>query len=87
MNKPKDGGYICLEGIKQGNRFMTTYHDDGHDYTQSIHVTSYKILGYADTHEAAMKILYPNEGDKEVALLNYMVKIRLQMDGIIPIGS
>ncbi len=50
--------YVCLEGLKEGNRFFTT-NTPGEDPTKLFDGTvAYKVLGYADTVEGAQKILY-----------------------------
>lgn len=85
VGTPKDGCYICLEGIKHGNRFMTLFKFSEGDYTKSAKgETWYRILGYADTHEDAMKILHPFPGDRERSLHDYIIKTTLQMNGVIP---
>jgi hypothetical protein len=43
--------YVCLEGLKEGNRFFTT-NTPGEDPTKLFDGTvAYKVLGYADTVE------------------------------------
>lgn len=71
MNKPKVGGFVALEGIKHGNKFLCLY-TEGYDYTTSKDgETWYRILGYADTHEEAVRILYSTKLDENNAMKEY----------------
>lgn len=88
IGTPKDGCYVCLEGIQHGNRFMTTFRFKDGDPTKSAKgETWYRVLGYADTHEEAMKILYPVPGSADRALHDYFMKSMLKMQGVIPMDA
>jgi hypothetical protein len=54
--------YVCLEGLKEGNRFYTGY-TEGSDPTKlASGEVAYKVLGYADTGDEARRILgYGND--------------------------
>jgi len=85
MNLPKNGGYVALEGIKHGSRFLTTYRD-GDDPTKSGKgETWYRVLGYADTYEEAIRIIYPTKADETAALYDYMVKTMMKIQGFAPL--
>jgi hypothetical protein len=52
----KTGKFVCIEGIKHGNRFYTSNSDS--DPTKlSNGETAYKVLGFANTSEEAQRIL------------------------------
>ena len=88
IGTPKEGCYICLEGIQHENRFMTLFRFDSGDYTKlATGEVAYRILGYADTHEEAMTILYPVPGDSDRALNDYIRKMLLKIHGVIPIDD
>lgn len=74
IETPVAGCYICLEGIEQCNRFMCLW-VEGQDFTK-IHTgeVAYRILGYATTHETALRILYPTKAEEDAAYMNYMIK-------------
>ena len=63
--------FICLEGIEYKNKFFTIY-DESHDQTKLNNgTTAFKILGYADTPEEALRILFPNRKDEYKTIYNY----------------
>ena len=58
LTTPVNGCYVCLEGIKHRNRFMTIWNSE-FDCTKSAKgETWYKIIGYADTRASALDIIY-----------------------------
>lgn len=78
---------MVLEGIQHGNRFYTT-NVPGEDPTKSAKgETWYRVLGYANTSEEAQKILYPNPGDAERSMREYIQKMGLKMAGILPMDA
>lgn len=85
MNNTKK--FVVLEGIEHGNRFYST-NVPGEDPTKSAKgETWYHVLGYADTAEEAQAILFPNPGDADKALHDYMVKTMLKMSDAISVDA
>lgn len=85
MNNTKQ--FVVLEGIEHGNRFYSM-HTPGTDPTKSaMGETWYRVLGYADTSEEAQAILWPNPGDSERALHDYVMKTALKMHGALPMDA
>lgn len=79
------GCYICLKGIKHGNKFMTTWQPN-HDFTHLHDGTlAYEIIGYATTHEAAMRILYPTQEEEDRAYNKFVTEAYLKSQGLLPI--
>ena len=65
--------YVCLEGLKEGNKFFTTNHEGEDPTVLQDGTVAYKILGYADTVDEAHKILYPTkEAFQQVLIDNLM---------------
>lgn len=82
---PVPGCYVCLKGIKHGNKFMTMWQPN-YDYTRLHDGTlAYEIIGYATTHEAALRIIYPTQEEEDAALNDYIAKAYLKSQGLIPI--
>jgi len=87
MNQPTPSTqYVALEGIQHGNRFLTSY-IPGDDPTKSATGEIwYRILGYANTHAEAIRIIYPTQADQDKALRDYMYETLRKMAGLAPIG-
>ena len=55
----KDTKFIILQGLKEHNRFFTTYRKDHGDYTKlQDGSVAYRILGYAESVDDAQIQLY-----------------------------
>lgn len=56
-NTKTEGEFVCLEGIKYGNRFFST-HTPGSDPTKLANgETAYKVLGFANTMLEAQQLI------------------------------
>jgi hypothetical protein len=69
MKKKK---YVCLEGIQHGNKFYTSNKPRA-EYLANGKL-AYKVLGYADTEEGALQILYTTPESLSTALYDYLKK-------------
>ena len=57
--------YILLQGIQYGNRFFTTYENDGYDHRRGLKgKVRYLVLGYAGSVEEAQNKLYGKTEDQ-----------------------
>jgi hypothetical protein len=68
----KDKKYVCLEGIRNGNKFYTS-NKPRPEYMANGKL-AYRILGYADTEEGALQILYTTPESLSTALYDYLKK-------------
>lgn len=76
--------YVCLEGLKHGNRFFTSCDKESDENSKLRDGTvAYKILGYANTSEKAQEILYGPDLDtyekRKELFRNYMKNLTEKM--------
>ena len=75
--------YICLESSDGANRHYSSNFDKVlSKVDEMIHYPSgisYKILGYADSSEEAVRILYPTVEEEKVAIANYIHGIAMKI--------
>lgn len=50
-------GFVCLEGLKEGNQFYTSYSLGDEPGKLGNGEVAYKVLGYADSSEEALGVL------------------------------
>lgn len=50
--------FVILQGVEEGNRFFTSWKNDGENYTLLADAVAYRILAYTETVEAAQIFLY-----------------------------
>jgi hypothetical protein len=63
--------FVLLEGIKHGNRFITS-NTPGEDVTKLRDGTvAYRVLGYAKTIEDAQANLFDSPAQKTLAYMNW----------------
>ena len=78
--------YVCLEGIKYGNRFFTSYDGNNDPAKLKDGTVAYTVLGFADTDIDARKILYGPACDEPfnvaVRLAQYMLTMPYEKMGI-----
>ena len=72
--------FVCLEGIIQGNKFYTSNSEKDPRFSAKGELW-YKIIGYADSSEEAVKILYPTKEEENRAIaqsvFDLIVKYRI----------
>jgi hypothetical protein len=49
--------YVALEGLKEGNRFYTSYDPDKDPTKLNTGEVAYKVLGFADTDREAKRLV------------------------------
>lgn len=76
---PQNGCYVCLEGLGHGNKFITTFQISDDPTKSAEGEIWYKILGYAPTHEQALRIIYPTKQDQDRALVDYVTETLCKM--------
>jgi hypothetical protein len=73
----KTAEFVCLEGIKQGNRFYST--NSRKNVTKLSNGTvAYRVIGYANTSEEALAIV-DSDGMGEIRIMQALLEPSLMM--------